>query len=525
MKPPQYISPWIHQLDRKRPLMTVNSDLSSEVAVLGAGIAGSMTAYFLLKKTKKKILLIDGGRVAHGATGHNAGQLVSYFERPFFDIVHEYGLKMASAGQKDVESAWDLLAQIIKKEKLETACYLFTGYAGCVDLEELIHHLENNHLRHQAGLSTEVIWVSRSFSDRMRIPTHYRSYYKIVTADRILRALQTRDHAYVAAIQGKKGCMNSAALCEELVSKMLRRFPDRFQLVENFPIHTLQLSADQAVLYGTSFTVSAERVVLCTNGFERLTIKNQMGMEIDRKFHHLVRGSVGYMAAFLETAPFPPTAISYFPPSTSTGHGAYDTEPYYYLTRRPHDIFQGKQRNLICIGGPESLMDDTNRYHHAHPYPKEARLSISRFLRRVYPYLKSRWSYTYFWHGLMGYTPNGLRCVGFEPCNPVLLYNLGCNGVGILPSIMGGNRIARLLRGDKLVPSIFDPQDQRCERSSRVQPSSWWSRIFHTNNRFAKIMHASSWVALVSSAVLAMIVLTPINTARSFIQTLEEHFY
>ena len=57
----------------------------------------------------------------------------------------------------------------------------------------------------------------------------------------------------------------------------------------------------------------------------------------------------------------------------------------------------------------------------------------------------------------MAYTDNKIRLVGFEPRNPVLMYNLGCNGVGFLPSIAGGLRIARLHSGHTLQPSIFDP--------------------------------------------------------------------
>ena len=60
----------------------------------------------------------------------------------------------------------------------------------------------------------------------------------------------------------------------------------------------------------------------------------------------------------------------------------------------------------------------------------------------------------------MGYTPTGIRCVGRDPRSASLLYNLGCNGVGILPSIAGGRRIARVLSGAALEPSLFDPAVQ-----------------------------------------------------------------
>jgi glycine/D-amino acid oxidase-like deaminating enzyme len=67
----------------------------------------------------------------------------------------------------------------------------------------------------------------------------------------------------------------------------------------------------------------------------------------------------------------------------------------------------------------------------------------------------------FHWHGLMGYTESMIRLAGPDPEYPSILYNLGCNGVGILPSFAGGKRIARLLAGEKLRPSIFDPGLQK----------------------------------------------------------------
>ncbi|MBP9701349.1 MAG: FAD-binding oxidoreductase, partial [Candidatus Pacebacteria bacterium] len=92
-------------------------------------------------------------------------------------------------------------------------------------------------------------------------------------------------------------------------------------------------------------------------------------------------------------------------------------------------------------------------------YPDEAQEDIDRFIKGTYdtdPNKKIDFSFT--WHGLMGYTPNRVRRVGFEPKNHVLMYNLGCNGVGILPSVYGGERISKLLNGTENEKTIFDPE-------------------------------------------------------------------
>ena len=58
----------------------------------------------------------------------------------------------------------------------------------------------------------------------------------------------------------------------------------------------------------------------------------------------------------------------------------------------------------------------------------------------------------------MGYNDGRTRVVGTHPDHPALLYNMGCNGIGFLPSIYGGRRVARKLLGLDLEPSIFDPR-------------------------------------------------------------------
>ena len=46
------------------------------------------------------------------------------------------------------------------------------------------------------------------------------------------------------------------------------------------------------------------------------------------------------------------------------------------------------------------------------------------------------------WNGLMGYTADGTRMIGPDPKIPGLWYNMGCNGVGFLYSIVGGKKVA-----------------------------------------------------------------------------------
>jgi glycine/D-amino acid oxidase-like deaminating enzyme len=145
-------------------------------------------------------------------------------------------------------------------------------------------------------------------------------------------------------------------------------------------------------------------------------------------------------------------AISYF-----TDPGIQEDNSYFYLTRRPYEYEKGVQHNLISIGGPDVSIEDTTPYSRDDEYPEEHADNIDRFVKETYDTEPNKKiDYVFTWHGLMGYTKNGVRLVGPEPKNPVLLYNLGCNGIGILTSLHGASKIARHINGEQVGRSIFD---------------------------------------------------------------------
>jgi len=455
-------SPWIKQLKRTRPVVPLDKDASADVAIVGGGIAGVTTAFFALRDTNKTIVLIEANKIAHGATGHNAGQIASYFERPLSDLVKEFGVELAIDGQRSIESAWILLEQVVAEAKLRTPIYRFTGYAGLSRFDQVVLHLENNRYRTDNGLISESIMLADHWDGLADIPKKFKDLYSISPQKDILQLLETKNTDYIACLSYQKGCMNSALFAEELVGYLIATYKERFSFYEGSPVRVVRLQKDRASLEVLDYTIKAERVVLCTNGFENFSIINEVGAEIDTKFHHSIAGRVGYMSGYVEPLNNPPVAISYFP---ETNRRSIDPtgESYFYLTRRPHE-HEGKDScNLICTGGPEKVLPNGAGYSSEDYYSADARASIDEFLLSNYDKHPVETEYSFCWHGLMGYTPNGIRRVGPEPCNPRLLYNLGCNGVGILPSIFGGMRISRFINNEQIDRSIFDPYDQSCD--------------------------------------------------------------
>jgi glycine/D-amino acid oxidase-like deaminating enzyme len=179
---------------------------------------------------------------------------------------------------------------------------------------------------------------------------------------------------------------------------------------------------------------------------------NRAGAPIDTVLPQHVHGTIGYMAAYFEPHERPATAVSYLA-SPRIGEG----QAYFYLTRRPFDC-DGRAGTLVCIGGPDRELAHVARYDAAEPVPAGVLEQLDGFIRPILaPGRAEPLAWRWTWHGLMAYTRAGVRLIGAEPRNPRLLYNLGCNGVGLLPSVAGGARVARLLAGEALPPSAFDP--------------------------------------------------------------------
>lgn len=443
-------SPWLSQLRADRPHFSLQSDITCTTAIIGAGISGVATAYHVLRYTKNTVALLDAGRIAHGATGRNAGQVVSEFEKPLLDLATLYGSELAADAQRNVDDGWMILEEMLTHCKLRTPLHECSGYTGLRTIEQIIEHAEENIFKKDHDLYAGSILVWTDASILQQLPEHVLPYITPIPHSTLLTSLKTEDTTFIAAATTKIACINSALFCEEVIEFLLHTYPDRLTVAEHTPVHTVDLYDGSARLQTSTRTVTANTVVLCTNGYENITVTNTVGEAIDARFHHMVEGYIGYMTGYLNKQHIPPTALAYL--DIDTKH----EDPYVYLTRRPYENNDNNTDTLVCLGGPERPLPDRAEYNPQSAFPADIEEELDRTLENTYvsdePLQKA-----FAWQGLMGYTNDGIRKIGYEPRNKVLLYNIGCNGVGILPSLYGGKRIAQLLDGVHLAPSLFDP--------------------------------------------------------------------
>ena len=445
-------SPWIAQLAPDGPPRPLIVDAETDVLVVGAGIAGIATAFFVLRATPMRVLLVERDRVGRGATGRNAGQLTTYFERPLASIAEQFGEELAIDAQRGFDDAHDLLDLLVAETGAAVRVERFTGHMGMSTLNHVTVHLRNNLVRRRGGLRQETCVVSEDADFVDAIPPAFDGLYTVVPQARIRELLELDDDRYRAVLSDRKGCANSGLLVQQVLAFLETRYPDRFRYADRTHVSRLVVG-DGGVQAetGGGVRVRASAAVLCTNGFVDHAVEDGAGDRVELHAEQRITGTIGYMAAFVEEERRTPAAMSYIRNAEIGG-----PTPYVYVTRRTYDRADDEV-TLTCMGGPEWPID--HPWTADEPYPGALLAHMDDVVR---PYAQPRrppgLAYDFQWHGLMGYMPGMVRVIGAHPRHPELLYNLGCNGVGFLPSIHGGQRISRILAGEPLGPSIFDPR-------------------------------------------------------------------
>jgi glycine/D-amino acid oxidase-like deaminating enzyme len=447
-------SPWIAQLAEDGPPRPLRADTTVDVVVVGAGIAGVATAFFVLRNTSSDVLLIERDRVARGATGRNAGQLTTYFERPLSDIAEQFGVEQAVAAQRGFEAGHELLDSMAGEAGATVRVERFIGHMGMFNLSQLEVHLRNNLVRRAGGLHLEGCVVSEEAGFRRDIPDEFAGLYTVVPQTRVREMLEIKDDRYCAVLSDRKGCANSGVLTQQVLAYLQQRYVGRFRFFDRTGVERIVVGEDDAVVDAGGQQVTAARVVLCTNGFVDHIVQDLTGSPVQLAADQQIVGRVAYMTAFVEDAPRPPAAMSYIRNTTIGGPNAY-----VYVTRRTYDMAESTV-TLTCMGGPEYPFHEPD-YDPGAPFPGELLGTMDEQVRPfAQPARPAGRPYDFHWHGLMGYNEVGNRVVGAHPRHQRLLYNLGCNGVGFLPSIYGGHTLSRLLAGEPMAPSLFTPRCQ-----------------------------------------------------------------
>ncbi|MBR0350258.1 MAG: FAD-dependent oxidoreductase [Clostridia bacterium] len=115
-----------HKTERNK----IDKNYTTSVCVIGAGLTGLSTAYYLAKEGKK-VIVVDKDGIGEKASGHTTAKITMHHGLIYDYLLNSYGIDYALKYYESNKHAIENIKQIIKQEKIkcdleEQANYIYT---------------------------------------------------------------------------------------------------------------------------------------------------------------------------------------------------------------------------------------------------------------------------------------------------------------------------------------------------------------------------------------------------------------
>ena len=139
-----------------RTYSPLKEDITCDVCIVGAGIAGLTTAY-LLSKEGKKVVILDDGPVAGGQTMRTTAHLSNALDDRYYDLERLFGKKGSETAAQSHLAAINLVASLVKEHEIDcdferVEAYLFAASGKPTD--ELTKEF---HAAKRAGVDVKMV--------------------------------------------------------------------------------------------------------------------------------------------------------------------------------------------------------------------------------------------------------------------------------------------------------------------------------------------------------------------------------
>lgn len=404
-----------------------------DVAVIGAGLAGVLSAYHVLKNSAPdsvagggdegpSVVLVDARQLCSGATGRNGGHVKVQVKTLLgLEGGEKEGGKKRSALQGYVDRVMLDLKGIVEAEELECEFELrrsFDVYTDAKEAEDVRRRFEV--ARKKGELWTRnVAWIGEGSVEQ------------------------------ITSIKGAKGAFSVPAasfwpykFVTKLLEKMVKRWPQRLNVQMNTPITSLTISSS-----GTNFlatdrgTISATNTVLAINAYTAGLLPSFKSAIVP------VRGMASHHTPAQPVHPHLNNTYNInFGPSRGTD----------YLNPRPNG-------SIVVGGGAWLFSSDSRSWHNnwddAHLFPSH----VSQYWQDYMPERFLGWEKSgsvndCVWTGIMGRTPDGEPFVGRVPGKEGVWVLAGFNGGGMALIALCARAVGRMVLEGKGFGEVWEEE-------------------------------------------------------------------
>lgn len=355
-------------LDRSK-----NHKINCDITIIGAGIAGLSTAYWLQKYDPSlEIVIVDRGEVGTGATGRNAGFITCGSVEHFNRLVGKHGEEEAKAIWLYSEKNLEYLKEEIIQEDKEALLFEERGsFSLASTANEFSELKDSSEIMQKMGIEVEIL-------DEQQIKKR-------------LGALEF--------VGGIKYCKDASVHPIYLIQKIISRLTKNIQVKENCEVYSIESYNGIKKIKTSKLEIDSPMVIMATNGYSAL----MHPYFVDKIFP--TRGQI------LATEPVP----------------RFMEGPCY--ANFVLDYFRQIPTGEMIIGGFRQLQKDAEKGYSDEITPV-IQDALEEFLKRHIPNVKNA-KITHRWSGIMGFSVDGQPLVGSLPGDEQLFFLGGFTGHGL----------------------------------------------------------------------------------------------
>ncbi|MCM0667595.1 NAD(P)/FAD-dependent oxidoreductase [Flavobacterium tyrosinilyticum] len=372
----------------KQSYPSIDSDIHTDILIIGGGITGALTAYKLLNEGKK-IVLVDRRDVCGGSTSGSTALLQYEIDVPLHQLIKLRGARCAIDSYQNGKKAIFDLRNIIDTVGCDCG-FEFKKSVYFTTLKKDVPYLKNEFkARKQHGF--EISWLSRSELQKMGLNA-------------------------IAGVESK-----TAAVMDpfKLATDLLFHCHEKgMQIFDRTNIASIQHQKGKIIATtDNKYSITADHIIHCT-GYESTEMLKEKVVDLKSTYVITSESQSDLPENFKNTI-------------------FWDTASPYHYIRTTDD------NRIIMGGGDEDFKDAAKRDK---LLPKKETYLLKQFFKR-FPDLNFKIDYS--WAGTFGETKDGLPYFGKPNPRKNEHYILGFGGNGITFSVIGMNSILDSLNNKK----------------------------------------------------------------------------
>jgi glycine/D-amino acid oxidase-like deaminating enzyme len=357
-----------------------------DVAVIGGGLVGIATAYYLKGMGCQHVAVLEKNFVGHGASGRNAGFLLSGMAEPYSRLVVGMGQESARMLTRATIENHDLIARAIADNKIDCDYRRSGSYHLAVSEIEANELKDSVELLRRDGFEGEYI-ESNQLRDRIGFGSYSGAFFNSIDGN-------LDPFAYVNGL--------AAGL----------------DVIEQFDVKQIGRGSGGVEISDGRRSVLAEMAILATNAYSPL---------IDTNFEKWIFPVRGQMLAV----------------SSNCGNSLSDKT---YYANFGYDYFRQALDGTIVMGGLRNRFVNTE-VGFEDSTTSELQGGLENYI--AHNLNVEKFAVNARWSGVMGNTIDGLPLVGPLPHNSAVIAAVGYNGHGFGLGMIVARDLARaVVRGE-----------------------------------------------------------------------------